>query len=82
MTKPSYLKAEQLADSLIGIALVLENKAAAINKGKQLTYEDAGAFESFAASLRSAAKELKQIDAKLGKTAQMINTLNEYLGKD
>jgi hypothetical protein len=78
MAKPSYLEAESLAVALTGIALVLENKAAAIIKGKPLNDEDAGALESFAASLRSAAKELKEMDEKLRKlkkTTEMQNMI-------
>lgn len=67
MAKPAHLEAEALVVALNGIANILERDAAAINKGKQLDYETASAYDAFAASLRSAAKELKEMDEKLRK---------------
>jgi hypothetical protein len=80
MAKPSYLEAETVANTLRGIALVLENKAAAISKGKPLNDEDAGAFESFAATLRSAAKVLLEQQKDINEGLAAIQKLRKQLG--
>ncbi|MEM4239928.1 MAG: hypothetical protein QXM31_02750 [Candidatus Woesearchaeota archaeon] len=80
MAKPRYLEADNLANALEGIAMVLEKHAAAINRGKQLSPEDVSGYDAFAATLRSAAKELLEQQKEIREGVAAIRQINKELG--